>query len=62
MYKYVYLWGGTAYGVVGRVSRVPEKDVDRKSQLKREERETWEKEHPGKFLQLIVSENHPSMR
>lgn len=62
MHKYVYLWGGTAVGIVGPVSRVHEQSVDSESQLKRGVRDAWEQEHPGKFLQLVVSENHPDMR
>lgn len=59
MQKYVYLWGGTTVGVVGKVSRANEQNVDRESQVKQRVRETWEGEHPGEFLQLVVSENHP---
>lgn len=59
MKKYVYLWGGSEVDIVDQVTHEDEQDVDRVNRLKDGAREAWEREHPGKFLQLVVSESHP---
>ena len=55
MKKYVYLWGGSEYGMVAHLE---EQNVDHESRLRDGARMAWEENHPGKFLQLVVSENH----